>query len=121
MLPQIGEVSRAGLPVNQVDDECPHDRTPLLIGVLDRRCRFQDAFSIPKKVSPVRRNGFVGLAGGEAAILRGSAGKNEAGGCRLLAAHRRRLSGPGKANQGTKNYAVGLENSCPGGAYPLGP
>jgi hypothetical protein len=53
MPPQIGQVFFAGLPVNQVDDECPHDRTPLLIGVLDRRCRFQDAFMIPK-------NGFTG-------------------------------------------------------------
>jgi hypothetical protein len=50
---QIGQVFLAGLPVNQIDDECPHDRTPLLIGVLDRRCRFQDAFIIPK-------NGFTG-------------------------------------------------------------
>ena len=33
MPPQIGQVFFAGLPVNQVDDECPHDRTPLF----DRR------------------------------------------------------------------------------------
>lgn len=50
---QIGHVFLAGLPVNQVDDECPHDRTPLLISLLDRRCRFQDAFVIPE-------NGFTG-------------------------------------------------------------
>jgi hypothetical protein len=50
---QIGQVFLAGRPVNQIDDECPHDRTPLLIEVLDRRLWFQDAFAIPK-------NGFVG-------------------------------------------------------------
>ncbi len=30
---QVGEISPAGPIVNQIDDECPHDRTPLF----DRR------------------------------------------------------------------------------------
>lgn len=60
---QIGQIFLAGRPVNQADDECPHDRTPLLIGVLDRRFWFQDAFAIPKKLSSARQNGFVSLAG----------------------------------------------------------
>jgi hypothetical protein len=35
---------------------------------------------------------------------------------RRLAAHDRRLMGL-EANRATKSYAVGLEMSCPGGAY----
>jgi hypothetical protein len=27
---QVGQIFLAGLPVNQADDECPHDPTPLL-------------------------------------------------------------------------------------------
>jgi hypothetical protein len=65
---QIGQIFLAGRPVNQADDECPHDRTPLLIGVLDRRFWFQDAFAIPKKLSSARQNGFV--SGGEIGLKR---------------------------------------------------
>jgi hypothetical protein len=46
---QIGQIFLAGLPVNHIDDDCPHDRTPLLTGVSDTRFWFQDAFAIPKK------------------------------------------------------------------------
>ncbi len=31
------------------------------------------------------------------------------------------MTGPGKVSQVTKNYAVGLEMSCPGGAYHWAP
>jgi hypothetical protein len=50
---QIGQVFLARLPVNQVYDEGPHDRTPLLIERIDRPFWFQDAFVISK-------NGFTG-------------------------------------------------------------
>jgi hypothetical protein len=50
---QTRQIFLARWPVDQAGDECPHDRTSLLIGVLDRRFWFQNAFAIPN-------NGFVG-------------------------------------------------------------
>jgi hypothetical protein len=41
---QAAETFLAGLVVNQVDDECPHDRTSLLIKGGDRGSMFQDVF-----------------------------------------------------------------------------
>jgi hypothetical protein len=49
---QVGEIFLAGLVVNQADDECPHDRTSLLITGGDRGSLFQDVFA-------EARNGFV--------------------------------------------------------------
>jgi hypothetical protein len=45
---QIGQIFLAGLPVNHIDDDCPHDRTSLLTKVPDTRFWFQDAFAILK-------------------------------------------------------------------------
>jgi hypothetical protein len=39
----------------------------------------------------------------------------------MLATHCRRLLRPEKANKASKTYAVGLEISCPGGAYYWAP
>jgi hypothetical protein len=38
-----------------------------------------------------------------------------------LVTHRRRLAGPARRARVSKNYAVGLEMSCPGGAYHWAP
>jgi hypothetical protein len=46
---QIGETFLAGLFVNQADDECPHDRTPLLIGAFGTGRLFQAGFAGVKK------------------------------------------------------------------------
>jgi hypothetical protein len=56
---QIGQIFLAGLPVNHIDDDCPHDRTSLLTAVLvSGRLRH------PKKlVSSVHQNRFVRPAG----------------------------------------------------------
>jgi hypothetical protein len=49
---QAAETFLAGLVVNQVDDERPHDRTSLLIKGGDRGSMFQDVIA-------EARNGFV--------------------------------------------------------------
>ena len=40
----LGHMFAAGVPVNQIDDECPHDRTPLLISDFNTRAMFRDRF-----------------------------------------------------------------------------
>jgi hypothetical protein len=50
---QIGQIFLASLPVNQVDDDGPHDRTPLLIGPLIGDVGFR-TFSAPREI------GFTG-------------------------------------------------------------
>ena len=40
----LGHMFAAGVPVDQVEDECPHDRTPLLINAFNTRAMFRDRF-----------------------------------------------------------------------------
>jgi hypothetical protein len=44
VLHQFSEIFAAGLIVNQADDECPHDRTPLFDRARYSGALFQDAF-----------------------------------------------------------------------------
>jgi hypothetical protein len=44
VLHDFGEIFAAGLVVNQADDECPHDRTPLFERGWYSGALFQDAF-----------------------------------------------------------------------------
>jgi hypothetical protein len=43
----VGQMFAAGLIVNQIEDECPHDRTPSF----DRNAWYQDRVSGPFRVS----------------------------------------------------------------------
>jgi hypothetical protein len=40
----LGHMFAAGVPVDQVEDECPHDRTPLLINAFNTGAMFRDRF-----------------------------------------------------------------------------
>jgi hypothetical protein len=47
--PNGGKGGPARLPVKQVDDECDHDRTPLLIMLHSNKSRFQAGFVLNEK------------------------------------------------------------------------
>src|SRR5258707_7490431 len=49
LLPRCGKVFPARLVINQVDDDVPHDRTPLLIRGCDTSHSFPGVFAGPRK------------------------------------------------------------------------
>jgi hypothetical protein len=65
-----GETVPASLLINQIDDECPHGRPPLLTRAIGSLPGFRTTSSVRQKGFVARENGFVA---GE-----GSAARNEA-------------------------------------------